>query len=147
MKSKLECNIDLDWNKDDKLCRDLVENDPLALAIHMITKHGWQNIPQSAFRECKTEQDKKDKLDLYSKNGKEWWIDNQIIWTEFRKHHFRRQSVKSNVIKEDCICCSSIFPAAKMKFIVRTGHWICKDCFSSVDSGVHMVQVMSGAKK
>jgi len=47
-------------------------------------------------------------------------------------------------IKERCICCTGKRQAASMKFIAKTGHWVCIDCFSGVESGLPMVQAQLG---
>ena len=54
------------------------------------------------------------------------------------------ESTDGNKIKQRCICCNSNCQANLMKFIVRTGHWICRECFSSVESGFPMVQAQLG---
>lgn len=86
----LVCHIDLDWNKGDVLCRDIVKNNPHSLRYHLMNKHGWKPIPELALRECKTEKDQHEKVKLYLDEPKEWWFDNQMFWSEFRKFHFRK---------------------------------------------------------
>ena len=51
---------------------------------------------------------------------------------------------KKQSIKERCLCCTTLTMAISMKFIARTGHWICRECFSSVESGLPMVEAQLG---
>jgi len=97
--SDLVCNIDLDWNQDGVFCRDIVKNNPHSLRYHLMNKHSWKPIPELALRECKTDEDEHKKAKLYLDEPKEWWIDNQIIWSEFRKFHFKK--TESNLRKGD----------------------------------------------
>lgn len=56
------------------------------------------------------------------------------------------KDTNSDSIKERCLCCTHKKLARTMKFIARTGHWICVDCFSSVESGHYMVLSQLGYK-
>lgn len=89
-KSDLVCNLELDWNNDGKVCRDLVQNNPESIRKHMIKKHGFKKIPELAQRECKNSEDEQEKYKLYLTNPEEWFFNNQYIYREIRNFHFRR---------------------------------------------------------
>ncbi len=50
-----------------------------------IKKDGWKIIPELAQKD-----DRISTLKKYKDKPEEWFFDNQLIWTEFRKAHFRK---------------------------------------------------------
>jgi hypothetical protein len=49
-------------------------------------------------------------------------------------------------LMEKCYCCTEDNPMFLMKFIARTGHWICKECFFTAEPGHYMAQAQMGYK-
>lgn len=93
--SNVVCNLDLDWANTGKVCRDLVKNNAEGVMKHMIEKHGWRVIPELAQRECKTKEDEFAKMRLYSEDPKQWFLDNQFIFIEFKRFHFKNPMLVS----------------------------------------------------
>lgn len=90
-RTMLFCHMELKWNdKDPDPCRDEVQNNAHSIMKHMITKHFWKVIPELARKECENQKDIDAKIKLYVHTPEEWFIDNQLIWSEFRNFHFKK---------------------------------------------------------
>lgn len=87
--SDIECNMELDWANNGKVCRDLIKNNPNAVREHMIKRHGWQEVPQLEQEHRIRKLYDKALTDFYEQNPKEWFFDNQLIYQEFRKQRFK----------------------------------------------------------
>lgn len=88
-KSKIQCNMELDWNDDGNVCRDLIENNIKSVREHMIKRHGWQVIPQLEQEHRRHKLYGKDLKNFYEEDPKQWFFDNQLIFQQFKKQHFK----------------------------------------------------------
>lgn len=100
--SDLVCNIDLNWYKKDNLCKDIVKNNPQSLRYHIINKHGFSIVPHIALKECNSDEEIYEKTKLYLDEPKQWWLDNQIIWTAFRNLFFKKTPSNKGKNKMTC---------------------------------------------
>ena len=95
----LVCHLDLDWGDNGNVCREKVQNIPENIRKHMIDFHGWSEIPTLPLRDIlakrphpktKTIMTKKSYLEFVQLNPKEWFLDNQFWYQDFKKFHFRK---------------------------------------------------------
>lgn len=91
--SDIECNMELDWANNGKVCRDLIKNNPNSVREHMINRHGWQEVPELEQKHRLHKLYDKTLTDFYDQNPKEWFSDNQLIYQEFRKQHFKKPMI------------------------------------------------------
>lgn len=90
--SELICHMDLGWTIQSlPICRTRVKNNPGEIRKHMIEQHGWKKIPELT----KEKFDKKELLSLYKENAQVWFVDNQLIWKNFRNIHFLKPNGKA----------------------------------------------------
>lgn len=47
-----------------------------------------------------------------------------------------------NIPKERCITCTAKREPSQMKFIERTGNWICNDCFVTTTDGFYYYRIL-----
>jgi hypothetical protein len=87
--STLICHMDLGWGNYDP-CREQVKNNALSIMEHMIRNHGWSRIPELEKPLLKTVSEQDYKRQYYVDNPKEWFIDNQLFWPQFKQIHFRK---------------------------------------------------------
>jgi hypothetical protein len=56
----------------------------------MIKRHGWHEVPELEQKHRMRKLYGKALTDFYEQNPKEWFIDNQLIYQEFRRQHFEK---------------------------------------------------------
>lgn len=100
-KSMLVCHLDLGWG-DSIPCRNKVQNKPEFIRRHMIDEHEWNEIPQLVHRDIsenkphpKTKEimTVKSYLEFISENPKEWFLDNQFWYQDFKTTHFHKPTM------------------------------------------------------
>lgn len=93
--SELICHLDLGWVVEPTVCRTRVKNNPDGIRKHLVNSHGWKKIPELVQRDIeKNITTKKDYTKKMSDYPEEWFIDNQMIWSEFRNIHFLKPNGK-----------------------------------------------------
>ncbi len=93
--SRLICHLDLGWGVHPKVCRMRVKNSPKTIADHLIVHHNWKSVPELVQREINEKKfTKKDYFKKLVENPEEWFIDNQLIWSDFRNLHFLKPNGK-----------------------------------------------------
>jgi len=87
--AELICHLDLGWAINGSVCRERVNNNPKAIAEHLILLHGWNKIPELVAGEITegrvTEKQWKKEV---SENNKKWFYDCQLDYDVFRNEHF-----------------------------------------------------------
>lgn len=94
--SLLICHLDLGWGVHGSVCRIRVKNNPTAIIKHLIIYHGWKQIPELVQNDIKNGKIlKKQYVVTIKENPEQWFLDNQLIWSDFRNIHFLKPNGKS----------------------------------------------------
>lgn len=103
--SRLICSLDLGWGVHGSICRSKVKNTPYSIMVHMINHHGWNEIAEIPLEQIKKEIMSTDKETLpkwkkaYLKglltNPEKWFLDNELICSDFRNTHFLKPNGKN----------------------------------------------------
>lgn len=112
--SLLICHLDLGWGVHGSVCRLRVKNNPHSIMVHLVNHHGWKNIPELAQNDFNKKMNElsvseisdteftqtrdtelKKLAKIYRNNSEEWFYNNQLIWENFRSHHFLKPNGKS----------------------------------------------------
>ena len=87
--STLICHMNLEWIVRPSICSTRVKNNPDTIKQHLINNHGWKSIPELVQRDIEAKKTTKaDYKKLLREKPEEWFIDNQMIWSDFRNMHF-----------------------------------------------------------
>ncbi len=94
--SELICHLDIGWGVQPSLCRSRVKNNANGIMKHLIDFHGWRKIPELVQNDIESGKiTKKQYAVTIKENSQQWFLDNQLIWSDFRNNHFLKPNGKS----------------------------------------------------
>jgi len=94
--SFLICHLDLGWGVDGSVCRTRVRNNSHSIMTHLVNHHGWKSIPELVQKDIEEGKvTKKQYVVTIKVNAEQWFLDCQLIWSDFRNIHFLKPNGKS----------------------------------------------------
>ncbi len=87
--SLLICHLDLGCGVHGSVCRSRVKNNAGAIMKHLIEFHGWRKTPELVQNDIQSGKiTKKQYVVTVNDNPEQWFLDNQLIWSDYRNMHF-----------------------------------------------------------
>jgi len=94
--SLLVCYVDLGSGVHGSVCRIRVKNNANGIMKHLIEFHLWKKTPELVQNDIATGKiTKKQYAVTIKENSGQWFLDNQLIWSDFRNNHFLKPNGKS----------------------------------------------------
>lgn len=94
--SELICHMDLGYVVEPNVCRTRVMNNAGATMKHLIEFHGWRKTPELVQSDIESGKITKKQYAVTVKdNPEQFFLDNQLIWSDYRNNHFLKPNGKS----------------------------------------------------
>jgi len=94
--SELICHLDLGWSVQPLVCRTRVKNNPKAIMNHLILSHGWKRTPELVQNDIVSGKiTRKQYTVTIKENPEQFFLDNQLTWSDYRNIHFLKPNGKN----------------------------------------------------